>query len=100
LNGSEPHWRDERCALGLFHPSSLIVPIYVIPTSGRCSQRMALIAKIRLLKGAGHSELTGHHVIAQSSCNTTVSPIFYVPDCYSESGKGDAAITSTELGAL
>ena len=75
-------------------------PIYAIPTSGRCSQRVALIAKIRLLKGAGHSELTGHHVIAQSSCNTTFSPIFYVPDCYSESGKGDAAITSTALGAL
>jgi hypothetical protein len=74
--------------------------IYAIPTSGRCSQRRALIAKIRLLKGAGHSELTGHHVIAQSSCNTTFSPIFYVPDCYSESGKGDAAITSTALGAL
>jgi hypothetical protein len=46
-------------------------PIYVIPTlwSGVVGGRHD--RKIRLLKGACHSELTGHHVIAQSSCSTT-----------------------------
>jgi hypothetical protein len=101
LNGPEPHWPDERCALGLFHPTSVTVTHLRYPytlVGGWLAE--GLIEKIHLLKGACHSELTGHHVIAQSSCNTTFSRYLDVPDCYSESGKGDAAITSTALGAL
>jgi hypothetical protein len=49
MNESDPHWPDERYALGLLHPPSVIVVTPFIAV-GR-SQRRALTTKISLLKG-------------------------------------------------
>jgi hypothetical protein len=74
MNESDPHWPDERYALGLLHPPSVIVVTPFIAVG--CSQRRALTTKISLLNGDGNSGLVGHHFIVQSSCDTPFSPIF------------------------
>ena len=98
FNESYPHWTDQRYALGPFQSSS----------SSRllASRRLSCNSAERLDNKDPPSKVAatadGLDVISfvQSSCNTPFFSHVSVPSCYSESGKGDAAITSQALGAL